>query len=67
MASVTPKFKIEWTKKDKKTYSVSGNTYEDAVKFFGKKSASKEEWAAFSHERPGISFLPAKSASRSPT
>ena len=60
MACVTPRFKAEWTKKDKKTYSVSGNTYEDAFKFFAKKNASKEEWAAFAHERPGLSFLPAK-------
>ena len=60
MAGVTPKFKVEWTTKDKKTYSVSGNTYEDAFKFFAEKNASKEEWAAFSHERPGLTFLPAK-------
>jgi len=60
MAGVTPKFKIEWTKKDKKTYSVPGSSYEDAFKFFGKKNDAKEEWATFSHERPGLSFLPPK-------
>ena len=60
MAGVTPKFKIEWTKKDNKTSAVPGNTYEEVFKFFEKKNAAGEEWAKFHHERPDLSFKPAK-------
>jgi hypothetical protein len=60
MAGVKPKFKIEWTKKDNKTASVPGSTYEEMFKYFEKKNASNEEWAKFHHERPDLSFKPAK-------
>jgi predicted secreted Zn-dependent protease len=60
MAGVSPKFKIEWTKKGKATYSVSGSTYEDAFKFFSKMNASKKEWATFHHETPQIGLVPDK-------
>ncbi len=62
MASTTAKFKVEWTKKDRKTYSVPGATYENAFKFFARKNAAHEEWAVFAPERPGLSFLPARGA-----
>ena len=58
--AVKPSFKIEWTKKDRKTAAVSASTYEDVFKFFEQKNAAKQEWAKFSHERPDLSFKPAK-------
>ena len=60
MAGVQPTFKIQWTKKENSTFAVPGNTYEDAFKFFQKKNDAKEEWAKFHHERPDLSFKPAK-------
>ena len=56
--AVNPTFKVEVTKKDRKTSAVAGNTYEDVFKFFEKKNAAKEEWAKFSHEKPALSFKP---------
>jgi predicted secreted Zn-dependent protease len=60
MAGVKPKFKIQWTKQDKKTYAVPGSTYDDVYKFFQKKNTSGEEWGKFSPERPNLSFKPSK-------
>lgn len=57
---VTPKFSIKWSKTDNKTAAVPGNTYEDMFKFFEKKNTAKQEWALFQHERPALSFKPAK-------
>ena len=60
MAGIKPKFKIEWTKKGKATFSVPGSTYEDAFKFFGKLNAAKKEWATFHHETPRLALVPDK-------
>ena len=61
MAGVTPTFKIQWTKQERTTSAVSGDTYEDVFKFFQKKNAAKEEWAKFHHEKPDIAFKTSKS------
>lgn len=60
MAGVQPKFKLQWTKRDQKTYSVSGATYEEMFTFFEKKHAAREEWAKFHAERPDLSFKPSR-------
>jgi len=60
MAGVTPKFKIEWTKKGKATYSVPGSSYEDAFAFFAKRNAARKEWAIFDHEIPRVALKPDK-------
>ena len=60
MAGVKPKFKLQWTKRDQRTYPVSGATYEEMFKFFAKKNAAREEWGNFHPERPDLSFKPSR-------
>ncbi len=60
MVGVRPKFGIKWTKTDQNTWTVPGNTYEDVFKFFEKRNAARKEWATFHHEKPNLSFKPAK-------